>query len=418
MQKRNTRIFRKINTNKLQITRSKKGSFFPIGMAVVTQIYRFPIRGIFGRPLMFNPSRNSLNCRKKFTLNKLVIPGVKGSKCCRLRVAVGLREFFTSSKMLKDDFHSDKNRPYKEDSEREDSETSLKYEELAKRYFSSPEAGHQVFVVQPYIKWGAKKKKITTPDLQLGEAVALVESLHRWKVVDKMKVPLQSFEKKTLFGTGSLQQLTEKIKQNPFVTAVFVSVELLKGFQHRELEEVFGVPVYDRYTIVMQIFRERAVTKEAKLQVAMAEIPYLWSKIQNVNEGESSRQGYGGPGESYVEIRRRILANREHKLKAALEKLRGQRELLRSNRRKHDFPAVAVVGYTNAGKTSLIKALTGEEALEPKDQLFATLDVTTHGGTLPSRLKVIYIDTVGFMSDIPTHLIESFNVTLEDALLA
>ncbi|XP_071455198.1 putative GTP-binding protein 6 [Hetaerina americana] len=292
------------------------------------------------------------------------------------------------------------------------------YEQIAKRYFTTPGAGHQVIVLQPYVKWGPKKKAKTTPDLQLAEAVALVHSLENWKVVFSLKVPLHSLDKKTLFGHGSLEVLQEKVKSNELATAVFISVDLLKGYQQSVLEEIFGLPIFDRYSVVMQIFRERAVTKEAKIQVAMAEIPYLWSKIHLMYEGEPSRQGYGGPGESYTEMRRRILANREHKLKTALEKLRSQRELLRNKRHKHEYPTVAVVGYTNAGKTSLIKALTGEEALQPKDVLFATLDVTVHAGILPSKLKVLYVDTVGFISDIPTNLIESFNATLEDALLA
>jgi 50S ribosomal subunit-associated GTPase HflX len=106
------------------------------------------------------------------------------------------------------------------------------------------------------------------------------------------------------------------------------------------------------------------------------------------------------------------------KIKKALTKLRSKRKLLREGRLKKDIPIVAIVGYTNAGKTSLIKALTGEVEMEPRDQLFATLDVTAHAGYLASRLKVIFLDTVGFISDIPTELIEAFAATLEDVLHA
>ncbi|XP_069693094.1 putative GTP-binding protein 6 isoform X2 [Periplaneta americana] len=175
--------------------------------------------------------------------------------------------------------------------------------------------------------------------------------------------------------------------------------------------------------MVIQIFKEHAVSKEAKLQVAMAEIPYLRMRIKGMHEGAPDHSGsnvaaIGGPGETYIEVRKRILNTREMKLKGLLEKVRNQRALLRNKRQKLECPVVAVVGYTNAGKTSLIKALTGEISLQPKNHLFATLDVTAHSGVLPSRLKVLYVDTVGFISDIPINLIESFVATLEDAMLA
>lgn len=297
------------------------------------------------------------------------------------------------------------------------------YEELVKRTFRIPDTGHQVLVIQPYIKWGPSKKKNTTPELQLNEAVALIETLSGWKVVDKTCTSLTSFNKQTFFGKGNLELLCNSINKNEFISAVFVSVNVLSPIQHKMLEDAFGVPVYDRYTIVVQIFKQHAVTKEAKIQVAMAEIPYLWSRLKGDHEGVTDRLGggtpsIGGPGETFIEIRKRILTQHEQKLKRALIKIRNQREFVRVKRIKQEIPMIAVVGYTNAGKTSLIKVLTGEEKLQPKNQLFATLDVTVHEGILPSKMKVIYIDTVGFISDIPTSLIEAFIATLEDALLA
>lgn len=294
---------------------------------------------------------------------------------------------------------------------------------LETRLFHIPEMGHQVFVIQPYVKWGSNKKRNTVPDLQLAESVALIGTLRNWKVVDKIKISLTSFEKKTFFGTGNLKMLKDKIQMNKQITAVFLSTNMLQGIQHRELEQEFGVPVYDRYMIVIQIFREHAVSKEAKLQVALAEIPYLRMRIKGICEGGEDHHGagiaaIGGAGETHSEIRKRILFTREMKLKKMLQKVRNQRLLLRNQRKKLEFPVVAVIGYTNAGKTSLIKALTGEKSLIPKNHLFATLDVTTHAGVLPCNLEVLYIDTVGFISDIPTYLIESFMATLEDALNA
>nr|CAD7600995.1 unnamed protein product [Timema genevievae] len=310
--------------------------------------------------------------------------------------------------------------PPREDNEED---TEAEYEDLVKRTFHLSDSGNQVLIVQPYVKWGAGKKRNTTPELQLAEAVALVETLPRWKVVDKLVLPLQSFHKNTFFGKGNLKMLRDKVRENERIVSVFISVNQLRGTQHHELEEQFGVPVFDRYMIVIQIFRAHATTMEAKLQVARAEIPYLRSRIRDYQEGALERIGasssaIGGDGETFVDVRRKIVGLREKKLKQELEKIRSNRELLRSNRTKLQYATVAVVGYTNAGKTSLIKALTGKATLQPKDQLFATLDVTVHEGYLPSRLKVLYVDTVGFISDIPTELIEAFNATLEDALLA
>lgn len=305
----------------------------------------------------------------------------------------------------------------------DDIEEVQDYEELVKRTFRIPDTCHQVMVIQPYIKWGPSKKRNTTPELQLNEAVALIETLSGWKVVEKTAISLTSFNKKTFFGKGNLELVQNNIKKNELITAVFVSVNILSPSQHRTLEEFFCVPVYDRYTIVVQIFKQHAVTKEAQIQVAMAEIPYLWSHLKGDHEGATDRLGggtasIGGAGETFIEVRKRVLTLHEKKMKNALTKIRNHRELLRAKRIKQEIPIVAVVGYTNAGKTSLIKALTGEEKLQPKNQLFATLDVTVHEGTLPSKIKVVYVDTVGFISDIPTSLIEAFVATLEDALLA
>ncbi|XP_066996839.2 putative GTP-binding protein 6 isoform X1 [Anabrus simplex] len=297
------------------------------------------------------------------------------------------------------------------------------YEDLARQWLRLSSVGHQLLVIQPYIKWGAGKKHNTTPELQLAEAVALANSIPKWAVVDKMVISMKSFEKKTFFGSGNYEMLKEKIRKDKSVTAVFISTQMLRGMQHRELETGFGVPVFDRYAVVMQILRERAVTREAKLQVAMAEIPYLRSRLRDVEAGSLDKRGgtggaIGGPGETYLEIQKRSLTARENKLKQMLLKLREQRDLLRNKRKKLEYPVVAVVGYTNAGKTSLIRALTGNLELKPEDKLFATLDVTMHLGSLPCSLKLLYVDTIGFISDIPTHLIESFVATLEDAVLA
>ncbi|XP_042312423.1 putative GTP-binding protein 6 isoform X4 [Sceloporus undulatus] len=121
-----------------------------------------------------------------------------------------------------------------------------------------------------------------------------------------------------------------------------------------------------------------------------------------------------GSGETFMELQLRLLKEKELKIRKALERLRRKRSLLRNQRRKREFPTVSVMGYTNCGKTTLIKALTGDAGLQPQDKLFATLDITAHAGYLPSRLTVLYVDTIGFLSQLPHDLVESFSATLED----
>lgn len=205
-----------------------------------------------------------------------------------------------------------------------------------------------------------------------------------------------------------MEKLKRSVRQNGNVNAVFINLSVLKKAQMIHLEKEFGVLILDRYKVVMQILKMHATSQHAKLQVALAELYYLQ---------RTTTHGFSFNKQDREKIKL-MFQNREKKLKNAINDLRMQRSLLRNKRQKNNYPIVAVVGYTNAGKTSLIKALTGEDELKPKNQLFATLDVTMHAGTLPSGLEILYVDTVGFISDIPTNLIECFVATLEDAILA
>lgn len=295
---------------------------------------------------------------------------------------------------------------------------------LIERSFQTLTGGQQVMIIQPYIKWGPMKKRNTTPELQLDESVSLIHSLSDWKVVGKQIVSLTSFDLQTFFGKGKLDEIKGTVQGNQYITSIFISVNMLTRVQHELLEEIFGLPVYDRYLIVMQIFREHAISAEAKLQIALAELPYMYSRIKYLEDTSLSRIGNaatrisGTTIHSSPDTRKLILHSYESKLKTELEKLRKNREASRQKRKSKQYPVVAVVGYTNSGKTSIIKALTGQSKLTPKDCLFATLDVTFHVGLLPCNLKAFYVDTVGFISDIPTHLIEPFSVTLRDAMQA
>ncbi|XP_050420638.1 putative GTP-binding protein 6 [Adelges cooleyi] len=296
-------------------------------------------------------------------------------------------------------------------------------QEFISRELKLEKTGHQVLVIQPYIKWGVKKDRATTPEIKLAESESLINTLRDWKVRDSMKIGVTAYRRQTFLGPGSIDNIAMKIKQDQRITAVFISTNVLKPIQHQQLEHFFKVPVYDRYLIVIQIFREHAFTKEAKLQVALAEVPYMWSRIRGLQENYADRLGTEAgqialSSNMVIDDKKDLLKEYEKKLKKSVNKLRSHREHLRNSRKNKNLPIVAVVGYTNTGKTSLVKALSGDSDMSPKDCLFATLDVTVHGGLLPSNLKALYIDTIGFISDIPTGLMEPFVATLEDAMFA
>ncbi|XP_040281095.1 putative GTP-binding protein 6 isoform X1 [Bufo bufo] len=286
---------------------------------------------------------------------------------------------------------------------------------------ATPLQGTQkILIVHPEVKWGAKKQHCTTADLQVAEAVALVQSIPNWTVVDHLIMSTKTPDSKFIFGKGNFHFLTETVKGFAQLTAVFLNVERLSSLSEKELEAAWGVKVFDRYSVVLSIFRYNARTKEAKLQISLAELPLLRSKLKN-ETAHMDQQGGGsryimGSGETFMEVQQRLLKERELKIKKALEKVKNKRKMLRTQRRRREFPIISVMGYTNSGKTTLIKSLTGDASLEPRDQLFATLDVTAHGGLLPCRMPVIYVDTIGFLSQLPHNLIDSFSATLEDVV--
>ncbi|KAM9576369.1 putative GTP-binding protein 6 [Trichechus inunguis] len=305
--------------------------------------------------------------------------------------------------------------PEDADSEGEEEEEE---EALLSREPLLPAGVQRVFLVHPDVKWGARKPQLTRAEWQVAEARSLVHTLDGWSVVETVVVPTKTPDSKLVFGRGHFERLTETIRGSPEVTSVFLNVERMTLLTKKELEAAWGVQVFDRFTIVLHIFRCNARTKEARLQVAVAEMPLLRSNLKN-NDTHLDRQGGGsryimGSGETFLQVQQRLLKEKEMKIKKALEKLRKKRHLLRRQRQRQELPVIAVVGYTNCGKTTLIKALTGDAAVQPRDQLFATLDVTAHAGSLPSRVTVLYVDTIGFLSQLPHTLIESFAATLED----
>ncbi|XP_035216635.1 putative GTP-binding protein 6 isoform X2 [Stegodyphus dumicola] len=306
--------------------------------------------------------------------------------------------------------------------ERESLLEHSEFADITKHLYKHPGVGHNILLIQPRGR-GPQRESISACERKLDEAVALVKTLPDWNVVEKYVIRATNLKSKLIFGKGNLENLKNITRSNPSISAVFIGIDIMTALQNSELEKYFQMQVFDRYQIILQIFHDHAHTKEAKLQLALAEIPYLRVKLSGYSYTRNTSyfsgiEHVGGDGETYMEMRRRLLNEREIKLKKALEKVKNQRELLRRSDRRNSLPVVAIVGYTNCGKTTLIKSLTDDERLLPEDKLFATLDVTFHAGMLPSNQKVLYIDTVGFISDVPTALIQSFRSTLEEITLA
>ena len=222
-----------------------------------------------------------------------------------------------------------------------------------------------------------------------------------------------------LFGSGKVEDLKARF-HDAKVDLVLVDGPV-SPVQQRNLEKEWGVKLLDRTGLILEIFADRARTREGVLQVELAALSYQRTRLVRAwTHLERQRGGFGfvgGPGETQIEADRRAIDDQVIRLKRQLDRVVKTRELHRAARRKVPFPIVALVGYTNAGKSTLFNRTTGAEVLA-KDMLFATLDPTMRGVTLPSGRKVILSDTVGFISDLPTQLVAAFRATLEEVLEA
>ncbi|MBK1635055.1 GTPase HflX [Rhodovulum adriaticum] len=253
----------------------------------------------------------------------------------------------------------------------------------------------------------------------LEEAVALAAALPDMQVVGAEIVPLPKVRPGLLFGSGKLEELGERFRDEE------VELVLIDGpvtpIQQRNLERDWKVKILDRTGLILEIFADRARTREGVLQVELAALSYQRTRLVRAwTHLERQRGGLGfvgGPGETQIEADRRAIDEAITRLKRQLAKVVKTRDLHRAARRKVPFPVVALVGYTNAGKSTLFNRLTGAEVMA-KDMLFATLDPTMRAVTLPTGLKVILSDTVGFISDLPTQLVAAFRATLEEVLEA
>ena len=224
---------------------------------------------------------------------------------------------------------------------------------------------------------------------------------------------------KTYIGKGSVERLGQIIKKID-VEVVIIDKEL-SPIQQRNLEKIWKCKVLDRTGLIIEIFGSRARTKEGVLQVELASLVYQRSRlVRSWTHLERQRGGVGfmgGPGETQIESDRRIISGRITKIKKELGSVRRTRSLHRRARKRYPFPIVALVGYTNSGKSTLFNYLTGAN-VKAEDQLFATLDPTMRRVELPSGGEIILSDTVGFISDLPHELVEAFNATLEEVLEA
>ena len=272
----------------------------------------------------------------------------------------------------------------------------------------------RAWVLHPDLK-SDPGRRLAEPALE--EAVSLAAALPDLEVVGGDVVRLPKIQPGMLFGSGKIDELKTVFHDNE------VELVLIDGpvtpVQQRNLEKKWGVKLLDRTGLILEIFSDRARTSEGVLQVEMAALSYQRTRLVRAwTHLERQRGGLGfvgGPGETQIEADRRAIDEQLNRLRKQLAKVVKTRELHRASRAKVPFPIVALVGYTNAGKSTLFNRLTGAEVFA-KDMLFATLDPTMRKIDLPSGDEVIMSDTVGFISDLPTQLVAAFRATLEEVL--
>ncbi|WP_051630834.1 GTPase HflX [Afifella pfennigii] len=254
------------------------------------------------------------------------------------------------------------------------------------------------------------------PEARRAEAVGLAEAigLH---VAEALAIPVRKPVPATLFGAGKVEEL--KLAIRTLQAGLVIVDHPISPIQQRNLERAWNVKILDRTGLILEIFGERAHTKEGTLQVELAHLNYQRSRlVRSWTHLERQRGGFGflgGPGETQIEADRRLIQDRIRRIEKALESVRNTRNVHRAKRQKVPHPVAALVGYTNAGKSTLFNHLTGASVMA-QDQLFATLDPTMRRVALPHGETLILSDTVGFISDLPTSLVEAFRATLEEVI--
>ncbi|UXN04774.1 GTPase HflX [Bartonella sp. HY406] len=275
-------------------------------------------------------------------------------------------------------------------------------------------------VVVPVVKEDRLTENMPSRSIsaRVEEALGLARAIDL-DVVVQQTVTLSQVKPATLLGSGKVDELGEIIAENEIGLAI-VDYSLTP-VQQRNLEKAWNCKVIDRTGLILEIFGERARTREGTLQVELAHLNYQKGRlVRSWTHLERQRGGggfLGGPGETQIEADRRLLQDKITRLKRDLEKVVKTRELHRAKRKKTPHPVVALVGYTNAGKSTLFNRITGADVLA-KDMLFATLDPTLRRIKFPHGDTVILSDTVGFISNLPTHLVAAFRATLEEVIEA
>jgi GTP-binding protein HflX len=275
--------------------------------------------------------------------------------------------------------------------------------------------GSKCLIVIPYLKKNMEEKLLK---YNKQEAIGLAESINL-QIEEIIEVPLNEFNAGYLLKQGKLDYIKDFVDIHQ-VEVVYIDYQLTPP-QQRNLEKYLGAKIIDRTALILEIFAERAKTKEGILQVRLAYLEYqksrlvkLWSHLERQRGGMGKT---GGPGETQKENDKRMIKEEITRIKAKLEKVKNTRELHRKAREKVPYPIIAIVGYTNAGKSTLFNYLTKSE-IYAKNQLFATLDPTMRMLRLSSNKKVIFSDTVGFINNLPHELVAAFRATLEEVVSA
>ncbi len=274
----------------------------------------------------------------------------------------------------------------------------------------------RAWVLHPDLKSDRGRRN---PEPALAEAISLTGALAKIEVCGGEIVPLAKIRAGTMFGSGKIQGLKARFSEND-VELVLINANVTP-VQQRNLEKEWNVKLLDRTGLILEIFSDRAATREGVLQVEMAALSYQRTRLVRAwTHLERQRGGLGfvgGPGETQIEADRRAIDDQLVRLRRQLDKVVKTRALHRASRAKVRYPIVALVGYTNAGKSTLFNRLTGASVMA-KDMLFATLDPTMRAVNLYNGLDIILSDTVGFISDLPTELVAAFRATLEEVLAA
>ena len=274
------------------------------------------------------------------------------------------------------------------------------------------------FIVQPELKQPQPQSSARTPQTKLEEAAGLAEAI-QLEVVHQEIISLSRPRSGTYLGPGVIDRLADlaELHDHPLL----IINTSLSPVQHRNLETELKCKVIDRTALILEIFGARASTHAGRLQVELAALTFQKSRlVRSWTHLERQRGGggfLGGPGERQIELDRRMLTDQVKQIKRELSDVERTRGLQRRNRDRSETPTVALVGYTNAGKSTLFNRLTGADVLS-KDMLFATLDPTMRGMHLPSGRQIVLADTVGFISALPTELVEAFKSTLEEVVQA